>query len=93
MQAYLTSYSEGQRITARGEDFMITSVRPMAGGYYPTTAGSEGDIAFTASRGLTGVGMSLPEWNIIADKSPYTLCDLIADYRRAWAHFSHLLTD
>ena len=34
MQANLTSYSEGQRITARGEDFMITSVRPMAGGYY-----------------------------------------------------------
>ncbi|MDE5644043.1 MAG: type II restriction endonuclease subunit M, partial [Muribaculaceae bacterium] len=54
---------------------------------------SEGDIAFTASRGLTGVGMTRTEWNAIADKSPYTLCDRIADYRRAWAHFSHLLTD
>lgn len=54
---------------------------------------TEGNIAFTASRGLTGVGMTRPEWNAIADKSPYTLCDRIADYRRAWAHFSHLQTE
>lgn len=54
---------------------------------------ARGDIAFTASRGLTGVGMSRPEWNAITDKTPYTLCDRIADYRRAWAHFTHLLTD
>ncbi|MBD5260657.1 MAG: type II restriction endonuclease subunit M [Bacteroides sp.] len=53
----------------------------------------EGNIAFTASRGLTGVGMSRPEWNAITDKSQYTLCDRIADYRHAWQHFSHLLTD
>lgn len=54
---------------------------------------TEGNIAFTASRGLTGVGMTRPEWNAIADKSPYTLCDRIADYRCAWAHFSHLQTE
>lgn len=54
---------------------------------------ARGDIAFTVSRGLTGVGMSRPEWNAITDKSPYTLCDRIADYRRAWQHFSYLLKD
>lgn len=54
---------------------------------------AHGDIAFTASRGLTGVGMSRPEWNAVPDKSRYTLCDRIADYRRAWQHFSYLLKD
>lgn len=54
---------------------------------------AQGNIAFTVSRGLTGVGMSRTEWNVIADKSPYTLCDRIADYRRAWAHFSYLLIE
>lgn len=54
---------------------------------------ARGDIAFTASRGLTGVGMTRAEWNAIADKTPYTLCNRQSDYRRAWAHFSYLLNN
>ncbi len=54
---------------------------------------ARGNIAFTASRGLTGVGMSRKEWDAITDKTPYTLCDRIADYHRAWQHFSYLLKD
>ena len=51
---------------------------------------SKGDIAFTVSRGLTGVGMSRKEWEAIPDKSAYTLPDRIADYRCAWSHFSKI---
>ena len=50
----------------------------------------DGNIAFTVSRGLTGVGMTRQEWNAIPDKSAYTLCDRVADYRRAWSHFSQI---
>ena len=52
----------------------------------------EGNIAFTVSRGLTGVGMTRQEWNAIPDKSAYTLCDRVADYRHAWSHFSQIFT-
>jgi hypothetical protein len=78
--------------------------------WYDTT----GNIVFTCSRGLTGVGVSRPVWNTIKDMkagetyvhtieqselykgkqvtyhAPFTCCDRIADYRRAWAHFDQL---
>lgn len=81
----------------------------------------KGNIVFTCSKGLTGVGCDRKEWNTIrgdqvdentfggvestyvhiidSKKSelyggeqvtycaPYTRCDRIADYRRAWAYF------
>ena len=85
----------------------------------------KGNIVFTCSRGLTGVGCDRPEWNRIHGElsedgltyqgtestyvhtidpakselyggqqvtyyAPYTKCDRIADYRRAWAHFEKI---
>lgn len=82
----------------------------------------KGNIVFTCSKGLTGVGCSRPEWESIRGAAsadgmtydgngipyvhtidpakselyggqqvtyypPYTRCDRIADYRRAWAFF------
>jgi hypothetical protein len=72
---------------------------------------TRGNIVFTCSRGLTGVGVDRPVWNTICDMkagetyvhtiekselykgqqvtyyAPFTRCDRIEDYRRAWAHF------
>jgi hypothetical protein len=72
---------------------------------------TKGNIVFTCSRGLTGVGVDRPVWNTIRDMkpgetyvhtiekselykgqqvtyyAPFTRCDRIEDYRRAWAHF------
>lgn len=76
----------------------------------------KGNIVFTCSVGLKGVGVDRPTWESIrnqkdgdyyihtinSDKSelyggqqvtyyaPYTKCDRIEDYRRAWAHFERL---
>lgn len=81
----------------------------------------KGNIVFTCSKGLTGVGCDRKEWNTIRGEqvdentfvgvqstyvhiidskkselyggeqvtyyAPYTRCDRIADYRRAWAYF------
>lgn len=78
--------------------------------WYDTT----GNIVFTSSQGLLGVGLSRQVWNTIKDMkagetyvhtiekselykgkqvtyhAPFTRCDRIADYRRAWAHFDQL---
>jgi len=86
----------------------------------------KGNIVFTVSKGLTGVGCDRKEWEAIRGKlssdgltydgdgkeyvhtinpkkselyggqqvtyyPPYTKCDRIADYRRAWAFFDHRL--
>jgi hypothetical protein len=72
---------------------------------------TKGNIVFTCSRGLTGVGVDRPVWNTIREMkpgetyvhtiekselykgqqvtyyAPFTRCDRIEDYRRAWAHF------
>lgn len=70
----------------------------------------DGQIVFTCSRGLTGVGVDRDTWNSIRDmaagesyvhvletelyagqevvyRAPFTRCDRVADYRRAWAWF------
>lgn len=78
-----------------------------------------GNIVFTRSSGLKGVGVDRPVWEqirhmqqgqtyrhtISAAKSelyggreveyhaPFTRCDRIEDYRRAWKHFERLLKD
>ncbi|MDO4510323.1 MAG: hypothetical protein Q4B68_00715, partial [Bacteroidales bacterium] len=72
-----------------------------------------GNIVFTCSKGLTGVGVDRKVWDTIKHQqpgetyihtidprkselyagqqvtyhAPYTKCDRIEDYRRAWAHF------
>ena len=72
-----------------------------------------GNIVFTCSKGLIGVGVDRPIWETIRNQkegeiyvytidpakselyggqqvtyyAPYTKCDRIEDYRRAWAHF------
>ena len=85
----------------------------------------KGNIVFTCSKGLTGVGCDRREWNTIRGEqvdentfvgvestyvhiidskknelyggeqvkyyAPYTRCDRIADYRRAWAYFEERL--
>ena len=83
---------------------------------------ANGNIVFTCSRGLTGVGLDRPQWNEMRGElsedgmtytgiaqtythtidpakselyggqqvtyvAPYTRCNRIEDYRRAWAHF------
>lgn len=73
----------------------------------------KGNIVFTCSVGLKGVGVDRPVWNIIKEKqadetythtidpqkselyggqqityyAPFTKCDRVEDYRRAWTHF------
>ena len=73
-----------------------------------------GNIVFTSSKGLTGVGVDRPVWEQIRNKkegetyehtiekselyrgqkvtyyAPFTKCDRIEDYRRAWAHFEKM---
>ena len=75
---------------------------------------TKGNIVFTCSRGLIGVGVDRPVWNQIKDMkegetyehtiekselyngqkvtyyAPFTKCDRIEDYRRAWAHFEKM---
>ena len=76
-----------------------------------------GNIVFTCSKGLTGVGVDRLTWETIRHlregetythtidpqkselyggrqvvyHAPFTRCDRIADYRRAWQHFEHAL--
>lgn len=73
----------------------------------------KGNIVFTCSKGLIGVGVDRPRWEEIRNQkegetythtidpakselyggqqvtyyAPYTKCDRVEDYRRAWAHF------
>ena len=71
----------------------------------------KGNIVFTCSKGLTGVGVDRPVWERIRNMqegetyehtiekselyrgqkvtyyAPFTKCDRVEDYRRAWAHF------
>ena len=89
---------------------------------------AEGKIVFTCSRGLTGVGLTRPQWNEMRGElsedgmtyagtsptythtidparselyggqqqtfvAPYTRCDRIADYRRAWSHFTKIFNN
>ena len=75
---------------------------------------SKGDIVFTCSKGLTGVGVDRPVWEQIRNMkegdtyehtiekselykgqkvtyyAPFTKCDRIEDYRRAWTHFEKM---
>ena len=78
-----------------------------------------GNIVFTSSVGLKGVGVDKKVWESIRNQkegetythtidpskselyggqqvtyyAPYTKCDRIEDYRRAWAHFEKVFKD
>lgn len=95
---------------------------------------SKGNIVFTCSKGLTGVGLDRKQWEAMRGEpntpnnpnnpitsykgstasyvhtidpkknelyggqqvtyyAPYTRCDRIADYRRAWAHFEKIFNN
>lgn len=78
---------------------------------------TKGNIVFTCSRGLIGVGVDRPVWNQIKDMkegetyehtiekselykgqkvtyyAPFTKCDRIEDYRRAWTHFEKVFNN
>ena len=92
---------------------------------------SKGNIVFTCSKGLTGVGLDRKQWEAMRGEpntpnnpitsykgstatyvhtidpkkselyggqqvtyyAPYTRCDRIADYRRAWAHFDNIFNN
>ena len=79
----------------------------------------KGNIVFTCSKGLTGVGLDRKQWELIREQkegetyvhtidpakselyggqqvtyyAPYTKCDRIEDYRRAWAHFEKIFKE
>lgn len=79
----------------------------------------KGNIVFTCSKGLTGVGLDRKQWEQIRSQkegetyvhtidpakselyggqqvtyyAPYTKCDRIEDYRRAWAHFEKIFKE
>jgi len=77
----------------------------------------KGNIVFTCSRGLTGVGVDRPVWESIRDMqegetyehtiekselyrgqkvtyyAPFTKCDRVEDYRRAWGHFEKVFNN
>lgn len=77
----------------------------------------KGNIVFTCSKGLTGVGVDRPVWEKIRDMkdgesyehtiekselykgqkvtyyAPFTKCDRIEDYRRAWTHFEKVFNN
>lgn len=79
----------------------------------------KGNIVFTCSKGLTGVGLDRKQWETICNQkegetyvhtidpakselyggqqvtyyAPYTKCDRIEDYRRAWAHFEKIFKE
>lgn len=79
----------------------------------------KGNIIFTCSKGLTGVGLERKQWELIRHQkngetyihtidparselyggqqvtyyAPYTKCDRIEDYRRAWAHFEKIFKE
>lgn len=71
---------------------------------------TKGNIVFTCSKGLVGVGLDRPDWEKIRDMqegeithtitkselyqgqqvvyhAPFTKCDRVEDYKRAWVHF------
>lgn len=78
-----------------------------------------GNIVFTCSKGLVGVGVDRNKWEEIRNQkdgesythtidpakselyggqqvtyyAPYTKCDRIEDYRRAWAHFEKVFNE
>lgn len=80
---------------------------------------AKGNIVFTCSVGLKGVGVDRPIWESIRNQkegetythtidpakselyggqqvtyyAPYTKCDRIEDYRRAWAHFEKVFNE
>ena len=77
----------------------------------------KGNIIFTCSKGLTGVGVDRPQWEQLRNMkegetyvhtiekselyrgqqvtyyAPFTKCDRIEDYRKAWAHFEKVFND
>lgn len=77
----------------------------------------KGNIVFTCSKGLTGVGVDRPVWERIRDMqegetyehtiekselyrgqkvtyyAPFTKCDRVEDYRRAWGHFEKIFNN
>jgi len=77
----------------------------------------KGNIVFTCSKGLTGVGVDRPVWERIRDMqegetyehtiekselyrgqkvtyyAPFTKCDRVEDYRRAWEHFEKIFNN
>lgn len=80
---------------------------------------AKGEIVFTSSSGLKGIGVDSRTWQRIHDQkegetythtidpakselyggqqvtyyAPYTKCDRIEDYRRAWAHFEKVFKE
>lgn len=77
----------------------------------------KGNIVFTCSKGLTGVGVDRPVWERIRDMqegetyehtiekselyrgqkvtyyAPFTKCDRVEDYRRAWEYFEKIFNN
>ena len=78
---------------------------------------TKGNIVFTCSKGLVGVGLDRPDWERIKDMqagetyehtitkselyhgqkvvyhAPFTKCDRVEDYKRAWKHFEEKFKD
>ncbi|WP_452228966.1 Eco57I restriction-modification methylase domain-containing protein [Lacinutrix sp. MEBiC02404] len=78
---------------------------------------AKGNIVFTCSKGLVGVGLDRKDWNEIIDMpagetyahtitkselyqgeivtyyAPFTKCDRVEDYKKAWGHFEERFKD
>lgn len=74
----------------------VTGFANASGGYILIGVDNENNILSASiynnkRSGCIFRSITSKEWKAIPDKSAYTLCARVANYRRAWFHFSQIL--